>query len=77
MRRWRDQALAFSGATTWCSAVQKLNNLSAFREDDFKDVFLSFIPLKYFSVTVDYVELGNIADKARQRGSYISVQGSW
>jgi hypothetical protein len=56
---------------------QKPNNLSAFREDDFKDVFLSFIPVKYISATVAYADLGNIADKPHQRASYISLQGSW
>jgi len=56
---------------------QKPNNLSAVREDDFKDAFLSYIPVKYFSVTVAYANLGDIADKPGQRGSYISVQVSW
>jgi hypothetical protein len=40
-------------------------------------VYLSFIPLKYVSVTLAYVDLGNIADKPRQRGSYLSLRGSW
>jgi Protein of unknown function (DUF3034) len=56
---------------------QKPNNLSAFRENDFKDVFLSFVPVKYFSLTVAYVDLGNIADKPGQHGAYVSLQGSW
>ncbi|HEY4974293.1 MAG TPA: DUF3034 family protein [Steroidobacteraceae bacterium] len=56
---------------------QKPSNLSAFREDDFKDLFLSFIPLKYVSLTLAYVDLGNIADKPHQHGSYVSLQGSW
>lgn len=56
---------------------QKPNNLSVFREDDFKDVFLSFIPVKYFSVTVAYADLGNIANQPHQAGSYVSIQGSW
>jgi Protein of unknown function (DUF3034) len=56
---------------------QKPNNLSAFRENDFKDVFLSFIPVKYFSLTVAYADLGNIADKPGQHGAYVSLQGSW
>lgn len=56
---------------------RKPNNLSAFREDDFKDVFLAYIPAKYFSVTLAYADLGNIADKPGQRGSYLSVQVSW
>lgn len=56
---------------------QKPNDLSAFREDDFKDVFLAYIPVKHFSLTAAYVDLGNIADKPGQRGSYLSVQFSW
>lgn len=56
---------------------QKPDNLSIFREDDFKDVFVAWIPVKYLSLTVAYADLGNIADKAHQRGSYISLQGSW
>jgi len=56
---------------------QKPNNLSAFREDDYKDAFLSFIPLKYLSLTAGYADLGNIANKPHQHGSYLSLQGSW
>ena len=56
---------------------EKPNNLAVFREDDFKDVFLSFIPMKYFSVTIAYVDLGNIANRPHQAGSYVSLQGSW
>lgn len=56
---------------------QKPNNLSVFREDDFKDVFLSFIPVKYFSITIAYADLGNIANRPGQAGSYVSLQGSW
>jgi Protein of unknown function (DUF3034) len=56
---------------------QKPDNLSAFREDDFKDVFLAWIPVKYVSLTLAYADLGNIADKSHQRGSYLSLQGSW
>lgn len=56
---------------------QKPSNLSAFREDDFKDVFVSFLPLKYLAVTAAFADLGNIADKPGQRGYYLSIQGSW
>lgn len=56
---------------------QKPDNLSVFREDDFKDVFLAWIPVKYLSITAAYADLGNIADKRHQRGSYLSLQGSW
>jgi Protein of unknown function (DUF3034) len=56
---------------------QKPNNLSVFREDDFKDVFLAIVPVKYVSLTVGYADLGNIANRPHQAGSYISLQGSW
>ena len=56
---------------------QKPNDLSAFREDDFKDVFVSYLPLKYLAVTAAFADLGNIADKPGQRGYYVSIQGSW
>ncbi len=56
---------------------QKPSNLSVFREDDFKDIFLAIVPMKYFSLTLGYADLGNIANRPGQAGSYISVQGSW
>jgi hypothetical protein len=56
---------------------QKPNDLSAFREQDFKDVFLAWFPIKYVSVTGAWAYLGNIADKPSQRGPYVSVQASW
>jgi hypothetical protein len=56
---------------------QKPDNLSAFREDDFKDVFVSYFPLKSLAVTAAFAALGNIADKPGQRGYYLSLQGSW
>lgn len=56
---------------------QKPSNLSAFREDDFGDVFLAYFPVKYLAITAAFADLGNIADKPGQRGYYISLQGSW
>jgi hypothetical protein len=56
---------------------QKPDNLPVFREDDFKDVFVAWMPVKYFSVTAAYADLGNIADKSSQRGGYLSLQASW
>ena len=40
---------------------QKPDNLSAFREDDARDVFMSWFVTEKFSVTGAYVDLGNIA----------------
>ncbi len=55
----------------------KSDNLSVFKEDDFKDVYLAWFPVKFVSVTLAYADLGNIADKADQRGWYASLQGSF
>lgn len=53
---------------------RKPNNLSAFPEDSFKDVYLAWIPNKHFSVTGAYLNLGQIADKLGQRALYVSIQ---
>jgi Protein of unknown function (DUF3034) len=47
---------------------------SAFREDDWKDAFVAWAPTKHVSVTVAYVDLGNIVGHAHQSGGYLSVQ---
>ena len=54
----------------------KPNNLSVFKEDAFKDVFIAFIPAKYVALTAAYARFGNIADKNNQRGLYLSLQVS-
>jgi hypothetical protein len=56
---------------------EKPDNLSAFREQDFKDAFLAYFPIKNLSLTGAYAFLGNIADKPSQRGPYVSLQLSW
>jgi Protein of unknown function (DUF3034) len=56
---------------------KKPSNLSAFREDDFKDAFIAYLPAKWLSLTVAYADLGNVADKPGQAGPYFSVQGSY
>lgn len=55
----------------------KANDLSAFREDDFEDVFLAWWPAQWASLTVGYADLGSIAGKAGQQGSYVSLQLGW
>ncbi len=55
----------------------KPDNLSVFREDDFWDAFVAWIPHKSVSLTLAYADLGNIADKSDQRGWYASVQASY
>lgn len=54
---------------------QKPDNLSAFREQAFSDVFVSWLPDKRVTVTAAWARLGNIADKPDQQGPYLSLQG--
>ncbi len=51
----------------------KPNNLSAFRENGAQDVFIAWAPVKNFTVTMAWVDLGSIAGRSTQRGAYVSV----
>ncbi len=55
----------------------KHNDLSSFRENDFRDLFLAWWPTKHFAATLAYADLGNIANKPSQSGAYASIQTSW
>lgn len=55
----------------------KPNNLSSFKEDDAKDLFVAWFPVRNVSITAAYVDLGNIADKDNQTGWYLSGQLSY
>mgnify|MGYP003871173613 CR=1 FL=1 len=52
----------------------KPNNLGAFREEDFKDLFIAWFPDKRISITGAIVDMGQIADKRNQHAAYISFQ---
>lgn len=52
----------------------KPNNLSVYREDDAKDIFLTWFAHRNFSITAAYLDLGRIADKDNQTGWYLSGQ---
>ena len=52
----------------------KPDNLSVFKEQDAKDIFVAWFPMKNLSLTAAYVDLGNIADKSNQRAWYLSGQ---
>jgi hypothetical protein len=58
--RTKPDNLAFAGA--------------AFREDAWKDVFIAWAPNKHLSLTLAYVQLGNIVGHRRQQGAYLSAQ---
>ncbi len=51
----------------------KPNNLSTFRENSAEDVFIAWAPVKNFSVTTAWVDLGSIAGRSTQRGVYVSA----
>lgn len=53
---------------------QKPNNLGIAKEGDWYDAFVAWAPNKHVSLTLAYVDLGNIVIKDRQRGFYASVQ---
>ncbi len=54
---------------------QKPNNLSSVEEDDWTDVFVSYLPNKNFNITAAYADLGTIATKKDQKGIYLSMTG--
>jgi hypothetical protein len=51
----------------------KPDNLSAFRERGAEDLFLAWAPVKNFTVTAAWADLGPIAGKPAQRGVYLSA----
>ncbi|MCU4677227.1 DUF3034 family protein [Catenovulum sp. 2E275] len=54
---------------------QKPDNLAAFKEDNWKDIFITYIPNKHFNITLAYADLGNIAVADKQQGIYVSTTG--
>ena len=52
----------------------KPDNLGIASEEDAWDVFVAWAPHKQVSLTVAYVDLGNIVIRDSQRGVYASLQ---
>jgi hypothetical protein len=52
----------------------KPDNLGIAGEDDAWDVFVAWAPVEHLSLTVAYVDLGNIVIRDDQRGLYASLQ---
>ena len=52
----------------------KPNNLGAFREQAFEDVFVAWLPSKHVAFTVAYAWLGRIANQPQEKGVYGSLQ---
>jgi len=55
----------------------KPDNLSSFKEDDAKDIFIAWFPYRNLSLTAAYLDLGNIANKDSQRAYWLSGQVSY
>jgi hypothetical protein len=54
---------------------QKPSNLSSVEEDDWKDVFVSYMPNKNVNFTAAYADLGTVATQKNQKGVYLSMTG--
>ncbi len=55
---------------------EKPDRLSVFREERAADAFVAWFPSPHLSVTLAWLDLGNIANKAAQQGWYLSLQGA-
>ena len=55
---------------------KKPDNLGAFKEDSFRDMFIAWFPNKHVNLTLAYAELGSIAASEDQNGLYFSLT-SW
>jgi hypothetical protein len=55
----------------------KPDNINIYKENDAKDIFVTWFPQKNFSVTAAYLDLGNIANKDNQSAWYLSGQVSY
>ena len=53
---------------------QKPDNLGL-GEDDWRDIFISYIPSKSFNLTLAWAQLGTIAGAPSQNGLYLSLNG--
>ena len=53
----------------------KPDNLAAFREDDYRDLFIAWFPHKQLNLTLAWAQLGSIAGSDDQDGLYLSLTG--
>lgn len=56
---------------------EKPDNINNVKEDDWQDVFIAYFPSKSLSLTLAYLQLGEIATLKDQTGTYFSIQGSF
>lgn len=79
----QDGSLALEGSAAWLLTRKlalgaefrsKPDQLAIAREDLWWDLFLAWAPNHHLSITLAYVDLGNIVIADDQRGAYLSVQ---
>ncbi len=56
---------------------EKPDNINNVKEEDWQDVFIAYFPSKSLSITLAYLQLGEIATLKDQTGTYFSIQGSF
>lgn len=55
---------------------QKPDNLSFAKEEDWRDLFLAYLPNRQLSLTMAWVQLGDVAGQEDQSGVYVSLSGA-
>ncbi|MEP6898800.1 MAG: DUF3034 family protein [Rhodanobacter sp.] len=80
-RRWlAEGSLAILFNPRWAAGLeyrQKPDHLNFAREDNAADAFLAWFPSKRLALVAACVNLGSVAGLERQRGVYLSLQGSF
>jgi hypothetical protein len=56
---------------------QKPDNINGLPEDDWRDIFVAYFPNKSISLTLAYLQLGEIATLKDQDGYYVSLQATF
>lgn len=56
---------------------QKPDNIRGVKEDDWQDLFIAYFPSKSVSLTLAYLQLGEIATLKDQDGYYFSLQAAF
>lgn len=79
-RSWTlEGSLAVFLSADWLVGAEyraKPDRLEFAREDDWRDVFVAWIPSKHFQLALAHVDLGSVGGLPGQRGYYLSLQGS-
>lgn len=73
-------SIAYLISRNWATGAEfrsKPDNLGIAAEDDAWDAFVAWFPSKHVSLTLAYVDLGNIVIADHQRGLYLSLQAGF